>query len=212
MTESKQKRQLVILSGLFVILLGSLYYALRGTGVPAEAPVSTAAPSPKVFDNTADLTIERARRFGKKTISLADADPTIHLVKLNQFTPGAPLNTRNMFSMEASPPPVKAGRIPTSRQGPAGALVPTPAATGEQIASVPPGSPLTAVNLKFYGIKIDPASKGLQGFFTEGNEMYLAGEGDLVANRYRVLKIGDSSAEIEDLNSKSRRQLPMSTQ
>ena len=51
-----------------------------------------------------------------------------------------------------------------------------------------------------------------QGFFADGDEVYLAFEGDLVANRYRVVRIGDSTAEIEEVSSKTKRQINLVTQ
>jgi hypothetical protein len=58
---------------------------------------------------------------------------------------------------------------------------------------------------------LNPAQKTRQGFFADGDEVYLAFEGQLVANRYRVVHIGDASAEIEEVTSKTRRQISLVT-
>ena len=212
MSGSKQKKQLIVLSVLFVALLASFYYALKGTDVPAGPSAQITTPGLKTTAGSTNLTIERTHRAGKKAISLNEVDPAIHLEKIGHFAPGTPLNARNMFSFEMSPPPAMSGNTAPLKRGSTGVTVPSPGAAPEEPAPVTPGQPGVAVNLKFYGVKIDPVGKVLQGFFTEGEEMFLASEGDLVANRYRILKIGESSAEIEDLNSRSRRQLQMVTQ
>ncbi len=212
MSSSKQKKQLIVLSGLLVLLLASFYYALRVANAPAVPPAQTSSPSQKKAVDSTDLTIERTRRAGKKTISLNDVDPTIHLEKIDHFAPGTPLNARNMFSFEAPPSPTGAGNLSSARRSASGAAAPSPATMPGGPVPVSPAQSTVPMNLKFYGFKIDPVGKARQGFFTEGDEMFLASEGDLVANRYRILKIGESSAEVEDMNSRGRRQLQMVTQ
>jgi Tfp pilus assembly protein PilP len=72
--------------------------------------------------------------------------------------------------------------------------------------------PPVIINLKFFGTKTDARARRIQGFFADGDEVYLVSEGDLVANRYRVIRIGDNSAEVEELSSKTRRQISLLTQ
>jgi hypothetical protein len=209
----KEKRQLVILSGLGLVLLASLYYSFRTSSLGIAPAV--VAPMNKSTAVLQGLVVERNRSNGKKSVSLATADPTIHLVMLSTFDPGTPLGSRNMFAFEsalpATNPKLKGGG--THRPGagpeetkPSGATSPSAGVQG------PPPTPPMVINLKFYGIKINSLSKKREGFFAEGDETYLAGEGELVGNRYRVLKVGDASAEIEEVNSKVRRQLPLAPQ
>jgi hypothetical protein len=68
------------------------------------------------------------------------------------------------------------------------------------------------INLKFFGLLSEPVQKHRQGFFADGDETYLASEGELVANRYRIVRIGDATAEVEEITSKTRRQLNLVVQ
>src|SRR5262249_15550340 len=134
--------------------------------------------------------------------------PSLHLEKLNDFDPGSPLNARNMFSSEGSQTRV----VAAAKNPKPGAAVPsTNPTSGPQISSVsrPVSTPTVLIHLKFFGTKLNLHYKSRQGFFAEGDQVYLASEGDLVANRYRILHIGDNSAEIEELSSKTRRQLSL---
>jgi hypothetical protein len=208
----KQKKQLVVLSVLGLVLLASLYYSFRTSSL-GFSPVSV-APIDKSTAVLQGLVVEQNRSKRKKSVSLATADPTIQLEVLSNFDPGTPLNSRNMFAFEspspATNPKLKGGGARRPGAGPedtkpSGANSPSTGVQG------PPPTPPLLINMKFYGVKINSLNKQRQGFFAEGNETFLAGEGELVGNRYRVLKVGDTAAEIEDVNSKVRRQLPMVT-
>jgi hypothetical protein len=95
---------------------------------------------------------------------------------------------RNIFSETPPPPPVEdtAARHSTGPQPP------------------PPPPPL-AVNLKFYGYVSDRSTGVRRAFFTDGDDVFIAAEGDtLESGRYRLLHIGNDSAELEELSSGRR--------
>ncbi len=213
MTDPKQKKQLIVLSVLLVGLASALYYAFT----MSSSTQTSVSPSAKGSVDTSlvdfrDLTVKRnpRRTGGKREMFLRDIDPTIHLEKLAEFDPGTPLNARNMFSLQA-PPVTQVAERPRSVRS-----IASPGQGGENSGLAPssgraPGPPPGATNLKFFGIQLDPVQKKRHGFFAEGDAVYLAGEGELVANRYRVVRIGDSSAEIEEVSSKTRRQISLAT-
>ena len=213
MTLNKQKRQLFILGSLFVFLGFTLYRLVFSSGT---APANTTQiQNPGNLSNAPldlkDLYLKKStkRVGGKKEISFREIDPSIHLEKLADFDPGEPLNARNMFSVGA-PPPER--NVATRTSSGHGSSNPEPGATAVNSLPQPVRPPAIVINLKFYGTKTDLIQRSLQGFFAEGDDVYLASEGDLVANRYRVIRIGDSSAEIEDVSSKTRRQINLLTQ
>ncbi|MBM3801876.1 MAG: hypothetical protein FJW26_06110 [Acidimicrobiia bacterium] len=211
MTLTKQQRQSVILSGLLAVLAFTLYNWYAGSaGSPGTASVAVSSSSQERALDLKDLYLKKNPRKSavKKEISFRDIDPSIHLEKLEEFDPGSPLNTRNMFSVEvARERNMAAGSVrPGSGPGPSGAGVPGSQATP---LSRPAATPMVIINLKFFGTKTDVRHKSRQGFFADGDEVYLASEGELVANRYRILRIGDTSAEIEELSSKTRRQISL---
>jgi len=210
MTLNKQQKQALFLSGLLAVLAFTLYRSFAGSSgsagtLPAALPN---VPQEQALD-LKDLYLKRnPRRTGlRKETSFRDIDPSLHLEKLADFDPGSPLNARNMFSAEAvQERVVPAGNAKPGTSGSSTSLTPSGQAS---VISRPAPTPTVIINLKFFGTKTDLRHKSRQGFFADGDEVYLASEGDLVANRYRILRIGDNSAEIEELSSKTRRQIAL---
>jgi hypothetical protein len=213
-TNPKQKKQLILLLVLSVVLAFALYYAYSVGFVSNDSavPVRSTAQRTSTVEMK-DFTLPRnpRRSGGKKELALKEIDPTIHLEKLNQFNPGTPLNARNMFSVEALPPPQVGKEPPPKRPG-------NVSGSGTESANLGPNNnrpptPLPVViNLKFFGLLSESVQKHRQGFFADGDEVYLASEGELVANRYRIVRIGDATAEVEEITSKTRRQLNLVVQ
>lgn len=207
---SKQQRPVFFLSGLLAVLAFTLYQWLSGSaGPPGTLPAALPNLTQEQALDLKDLYLKRSpRRTGlKKETSFRDIDPSLHLEKLEDFDAGSPLNARNMFSAEAVQEGIGTAR--NSKPGKAGSSASlTPGSQPTAISR--PAPPATVIiNLKFFGTKTDLRHKNRQGFFADGDEVYLASEGDLVANRYRILRIGDNSAEVEELSSKTRRQISL---
>jgi hypothetical protein len=206
---NRRNKQWVILCGLLVVLAFSVYRTLVSTGAAPGTPqtASSGAPNGPPLD-LKDIYLRKSskRTSVRKEVSFHDVDPSLHLERLTNFDPGTPLNARNMFSVAAVPE----GNVSAQDRG-RDAANPSPglgtAANPNPTPTRPAGPPPVVINLKFYGTKIDLPQSHRQGFFAEGDEVYLASEGDLVANRYRVIRIGDASAEIEEVSSKTRRQI-----
>jgi len=210
MTLSKQQKQVLFLSGLLAVLAFNLFRWFAGSAgsssaLPAALPNF---PQEQALD-LKDLYLKRtARRTTlKRETSFRDIDPSLHLEKLADFDPGSPLNARNMFSVEGVQERVVTGRNPKPGANNSSASL-SPNGQATQI-SRPAPTPTVIINLRFFGTKTAVRHKSRQGFFADGDEVYLASEGDLVANRYRILRIGDSSAEVEELSSKTRRQITL---
>jgi hypothetical protein len=208
MTLNKQQKKGLFLCVLLAVLAFTLYRWLAGS-----AGSSGAFPSvlPNVPQEQAlelkDLYLKRNPRRNalKKETSFRDIDPSLHLEKLADFDPGSPLNARNMFSVQAVQERVVTRNSKPGPNSSSASLIPSQTT---QI-SRPAPTPTVIINLKFFGTKTDVRQKSRQGFFADGDAVYLASEGDLVANRYRILRIGDNSAEVEELSSKTRRQISL---
>ncbi len=214
MKDPKQKKQIILLSGLLVALAVVLYYAFAGTDSATVGSASKKA-SQISMPEIKDLVIPRNphRTGGKKEVQLRNVDPTIHLERLSHFDPGSPLNRRNMFSLEAQ----AAHPVPTAT-APRRSPMPKPTSdtsvgAGASVGSGrPPLVPPVNINLKFIGFALNPVEKTRRGFFADGDQVYVAFEGQLVANRYRVVHISDALAEIEEVSSKTHRQISLVTQ
>ena len=203
----QQRRQVFILSGLVALLAFTIWWVTGSPGSPGATPAVTNIPQEQALD-LKDLYLKNPQRNSrKKEISFRDIDPSIHLEKLEDFDAGTPLNARNMFSAEAvHERPVNSRNSKPGSASSAASLTP---GTQPPPPTRPAPPPMAIINLKFFGTKTEPGHKSRQGFFADGDAVYLASEGDLVANRYRILRIGDNSAEIEELSSKTRRQITL---
>jgi len=85
------------------------------------------------------------------------------------------------------------------------APTPPPAPTGP-----PPIPPPPPINLKFFGT-VKRGSSKMQAFLLEGEDVYLAGEGDIVARKYKIVKISASTIQVTDLQNDNTQTLPLQT-
>jgi hypothetical protein len=92
-------------------------------------------------------------------------------------------------------------KIPSSKPRPPQPS-PPPQEKGQIQVSLP------AIGLKFFGFatKIGHA---MRVFLTEGEEVFIAGEGEIVNRRYRVVRIGPSWVEIEDVLTNHSENIPL---
>lgn len=99
---------------------------------------------------------------------------------------------RNIFMETAPPPLVPAVQKPQAL---------TPAQIAAQDPNYKPPPPPIVVNYKFYGYVDDTHGGTRRAFFTNGEEVVIAGVGDTLENRLRVVRIGNDSVELEEISS-----------
>jgi hypothetical protein len=97
--------------------------------------------------------------------------------------------------------------------------VPPPEPTPEQLKEAerrrfvgpeqPPPPPPLVVDVKFYGYVDDRVSGKRRAFFTNGDDVFIAAQGDTIENRFRVARIGNDSADLEEISSGRRATLVM---
>jgi hypothetical protein len=104
---------------------------------------------------------------------------------------------RDLFS-EVLPPP------PAPKRQPAPDPVP-------QVPSEPP-PPTLPPNMKFFGSGTVPNGTSKRAFLTDGEEVFIVGEGDTLLGRYRILRINNTSLEFEELGSRRRNSAPLDEQ
>lgn len=105
---------------------------------------------------------------------------------------------RNPFSPVQAPPP----QIPQPKAEIVGPQLPPP--------TPPPPPPALPSNLKFFGFGNIPSGTPRRAFFADGEEVYLLGEGEVLLNRYRVLRIGNANLEFEEISSGRTGTAPLS--
>lgn len=107
---------------------------------------------------------------------------------------------RNPFSpIQALPPRVAPPKKP-ERIGP------------EPPPPPPPPPPLTLPsNVKFYGFGT-VADTPRRAFFTNGEEVYVVAEGEVLMQRFRILRIGNASVEFEEISTGRTATAPLEEQ
>lgn len=166
----------------------------RSTAVSAASPAADrpgpAPPSSPGRRGRADQSLSQEE--------LAALDPTIREDLLErsrevEYTG----SSRNIFQIYTPPPPPP----PPPR--------PTPVAETPPRPAPPPPPPTPSISLKFYGVASPPGSGEKKAFLSDGEEIIIAKEGDVIARFYKVLRIGVGSIELEDSRSKEKQSLPL---
>jgi hypothetical protein len=110
-------------------------------------------------------------------------------------------NGRNIFVSQAEdviPKPIAPGSPDAPDQAQRTYVTPTP----------PPAPPIP---LKFYGFASSPGEPK-KIFLKLGEDVFVAGEGEIVDRRYKVIRISNTSVEIQDvLNSGPAQNIPLTT-
>jgi hypothetical protein len=68
----------------------------------------------------------------------------------------------------------------------------------------PPPVPPLVVPATFFGYVTDSRTGARRAFFSEGDEVYVVGVGEVLLGRFRLLQIGNSTAEVEETSSGRR--------
>jgi hypothetical protein len=140
-------------------------------------------------------------------IDPSKVDPTLRLDLLAKVQ-GVELagGARNLFQMGAPPPPkVELPKGPETIVSLIGPRPPAPVVP----AAVPPPAPVLPIGLKYYGLSKVVSNGKATGFFMDGEDPLIAGEGDMIKRRYLVIKILATSVLVEDTESKRRESLPI---
>jgi hypothetical protein len=96
---------------------------------------------------------------------------------------------RDLFSETLPPPPIPK-------------IVPRPDPAPIVPAEPPP--PSLPANMKYFGYGTVPNGTSKRAFLSDGEEVYIVGEGDTLLGRFRILRIGNASLEFEELGSGRR--------
>jgi hypothetical protein len=229
-----EPKKLAILGGLAVVLVA--VYVLNRPDVPSgvaatSSPVRNPVPLESLGPRTRSASNALmpmppqgglATRRGdtaiqdfKPTLKLPDdvdvsrIDPALKLDLLAQLQ-GLPLEggERSLFEFGAPPKP----KDPTPTVAPVKPTTPPPTPEPAPPAT-PPKPVIPPIPLKFYGYVSDPhiAIPGVskRAFFLDGEDIVVAGENDVIHNRFKVIRIGVNSAVVEDTTNNNQQTLPL---
>jgi hypothetical protein len=104
---------------------------------------------------------------------------------------------RNIFV--AAPPPPPPSAVPAGPRKYEGDLYPQP----------PPPPPPVQVPAAFFGYASQPHTGKRIAFFTSGDDVLVVAEGDKFLNNFRLVHVGNESADVEEIASGRHATLPL---
>jgi len=171
----KQKKQLTVLAVLLAILVVVAYFYFD-----SDKPVVT-ADAGNVIQNNHLLAVD----------NLSIHTGAVDKARKTEYKSSG----RNIFSREAPPPPPTPADIKKLKQqhdlDVARASEPVP----------PPSRQVSPLPVKFFGYGTVPNGTARLAFFDGGEDVYIVKEGELLMNRFRILKIGNTSLDYEEVSS-----------
>ncbi len=199
-TEDKKKRWIAMVSvSLALTWFAHTLWQLETGPSSAPPPATTeATQSPGASPSSDAGTV--SGRPAQHLESATSLDPTLHPEWMAKAENTVYTGTsRNIFSKDSLPPvPVDSIEKPI-------ASARTMAGAAAAIAGTAPPPP---IDLKFYGFaKVQNGRKLI--FLMHGEDVFIAGQGDIVDGRYKVVQINDNSVVIEDLAYNNQQTLPL---
>jgi hypothetical protein len=178
----------VVLAVVALILIGEFLFNSSGSSSPrASTPTTDAVTSaPKVKGHG-----------GKKLVASAKSlDPELRYdwLKASEDTKYEG-NGRNIFEAQDVVIPTPVAKATKAE--------PPPQPTGP-----PPPPPPPPINLKFFGFANRPG-EAKKIFLEQGEDIFVASEGDIVNRRYKVLHIAPTMVEVEDVLNNNRQSIPL---
>ncbi len=190
-----ENRKKVIAAG--VLGVAAIFLFVNMVVTPSSPPAAAPAPV-RASQGPGPVTPPPLRRIirAPKAKSAPSPDPRLRLDLLKSSEDEKYAGTgRNIFAKEAPPPPP----LPKPLE---------PPRPGQVIGGPPPVAPPPPINLKFFGFANRPGEPK-KVFLSQGEDVFIASEGDIVGRRYKVLRISPNAVEIQDVLSNNKQSIPL---
>jgi len=181
----------LVLAGVAVLSLGRMLFT-TGSSAPTttpSVPLATAVPSSRPVVRT---------RHGEKKINGAprSLDPSLRYdwLMASEDTKYEG-HGRNIFKAQADIPEPVASAVTAEEKK-----------KEEAAAAMPPPPP--PINLKFFGFASKPGETK-KVFLSQGDDVFIASEGEIVDRHYKVVRISPMSVEIEDVLNNNHQNIPL---
>ena len=177
----KDRRRWIV-PGLAVAAAACVGWVVLRDTAPAVTPSASAAETPK--------------GAGRREPDL----PRIDLARLDRPRPASGIGRRDLFDF-ATPPPTPPPPVPSAPP----VLVETP----PPIAAPPTPPPLAPLNIKYIGAFEGKKGLKVAVLMTDRKEVLTGQVGEVVANRYRIVRIGLESVDVQEVGSEQVRRIPL---
>jgi hypothetical protein len=190
---TENRTQKIVAAALGALLLVIVVYQF----MPSSSTIASTTPVPATTDSQASATNATrpgARHgsgaaSGKKERPQQSLDPTLHLAQLAAAEQVKYEGSgRNIFVAQAD------------------TMIPMPQGNGttdnknkkDPTFVIPPVAAAPPIPLKFFGFASKPGEPK-KIFLSKGEDVFIAGEGEIVDRRYKVVRISPASVEIQDV-------------
>lgn len=227
--KTKASRQQMAILAALILLGGYTYWSGRSedTGpvpMPAPKPVTKIErPNPSAAGASGPARASRQQeqnRVFKPSMKFKDRpdptkiDPSLRLDLLAHVREVSPVRAgRNIFEFGSAPAvPIPTVKVKVRKGTQVASTVMIQPPVAQQPSGPPPPPPPPPIPLKFFGFVASDRNTIRRGFFAEGEDIFVASEGELIHKRYRVVRINLSSVVMEDTETKSQQTLPLEEQ
>jgi len=191
----ENRNQMILAAALGVVALLVIAYEFMPSSstIASTTPVTSGTDSRALAGNAARPGAHHGSgpASAKKGRPAQDLDPTLHLQELASAEQVKYEGSgRNIFISQAD------------------AVIPTPQGNGttdkgkpdkkDTVIQIPQPTPPPPIPLKFFGFANRPGEPK-KVFLIKGEDTFIAGEGEIVDRRYKVVRISATSVEIQDL-------------
>lgn len=185
----ENRRNLILAGALGVVailVIGNEFMPSSSTN--ASTTIATNSPASSLSTNFSSKHHSSGAASGKKEHAPQNLDPTLHLQELlatEQIKYEG--SGRNIFVSQAEP-----------------VVIPKPLAPGvvgpNEVKQYqpPPVAAAPPIPLKFFGFANQPGEPK-KVFLSKGEDVFIAGEGEIVDRRYKVVRISATAVEIQDV-------------
>jgi hypothetical protein len=190
--ENRKQMMVAVALGVVALLIIAYEFMPSSSTIASTTPVTTAIDPHSLASNTSHPgTRHGSVSTAKKVRPAPDLDPTLHLQQLasaEQVTYEG--SGRNIFISQPDaviPIPQTNGTTDKSKPGGKDPIY-TPPVVAQQLP----------IPLKFFGFASQPG-ESRKVFLSKDTDVFIAGEGEIVDRRYKVVRISATSVEIQDL-------------
>lgn len=197
-TENKNKT--IVAAVLGVLALAFVAYQIvspmggsdSATAASSAVTTSSGSAPASAIPQPRRTTAASRNPAGQRPARFVSLDPTLQLGLLRASEDTKYTGTgRNIFQAKVDIPKAVAPAVPVTQpeaqQGP------------------PPPPP---INLKFFGFASKPGEPK-RIFLSQGEDVFIAQEGDIVDRRYKIVRISPTHIEVEDVLNNNRQSIPL---
>jgi hypothetical protein len=223
------RKRVIILGVLLAVAAYIIYSNMTSSDVPPQTPrparmqpAAVGVPAPVRAPETRAAAPTRSARGGSQEfrpslkprrpedrLDPSTVDPTLRLDLLAKLqTVPVAGGMRSLFEFSTAPPPPP--RTPDPK------IIPKRARFMGPLPVLPPGAapavprtPPPPINLRFYGYVSSPRPSAKRAFFLDGENIFVASEGEIIQHRYKIVRIGINSVVVEDTEYQNQQTLPL---